>query len=79
MARFLELLGNGAKTVMVWLIRAYQVVFAGAPRGCRFEPTCSEYAIEAIERFGVFKGTLKAAWRVLRCNPWSPGGYDPVR
>lgn len=45
---------------------------------CRFTPTCSAYAIEAITVHGAFKGTLLAAWRVLRCNPFCRGGYDPV-
>lgn len=45
---------------------------------CRFRPTCSDYAIQAIEKYGVFKGGLMAAWRVLRCNPWNKGGHDPV-
>jgi putative membrane protein insertion efficiency factor len=46
---------------------------------CRFRPTCSDYAIQAIEKYGVFRGGLKAAWRVLRCNPWNKGGHDPVK
>ncbi len=45
---------------------------------CIFYPTCSEYAIEAYEKYGFFKGTLLTVWRVLRCNPFSKGGYDPV-
>ena len=49
------------------------------PHGfCRFKPTCSEYAIQAIEKHGVAKGGLKALWRVLRCNPWNKGGWDPL-
>lgn len=49
------------------------------PHGfCKYKPTCSEYAIGAIEKFGLIKGGLKAFWRVLRCNPWSKGGWDPV-
>lgn len=48
------------------------------PKACRFTPTCSEYAIEAIEKFGVIRGSLLAGYRVLRCNPYSKGGYDPV-
>jgi len=67
------------RKALIWIIKAYQIIFAGAPRTCRFEPTCSQYAIEAIEVFGVFKGLAKAVWRILRCNPWNPGGYDPVR
>jgi len=45
---------------------------------CRYVPTCSEYAMEAIERFGIFRGGLMAAWRLLRCHPFVKGGYDPV-
>ncbi len=45
---------------------------------CIFYPTCSEYAIQAYEKYGFFKGTLLTVWRVLRCNPWGKGGYDPV-
>lgn len=46
---------------------------------CRFKPTCSEYGIQAIEKYGLIKGGLKAVWRVLRCNPWNKGGHDPVK
>lgn len=45
---------------------------------CRFHPTCSEYAIQALEKHGFIKGGFKAVWRVLRCNPWSKGGHDPL-
>lgn len=45
---------------------------------CKFYPTCSQYALEAIEKYGALKGTGKAIWRILRCNPMSRGGYDPV-
>ena len=45
---------------------------------CKFYPTCSQYALEAIEKYGALKGGLMAAWRILRCNPFSKGGYDPV-
>ena len=48
------------------------------PPRCRFYPTCSHYTYTAIERFGVIKGTLLGMWRILRCNPFNPGGYDPV-
>ena len=49
------------------------------PPSCRFTPTCSRYAVDALRRYGFFKGCWLAAWRVLRCNPFNPGGYDPLR
>lgn len=48
------------------------------PPTCRFTPTCSQYAIEAIRKHGPFKGVALAVWRILRCNPWGGSGYDPV-
>lgn len=48
-------------------------------RCCRFCPSCSEYAIEAVKKYGIFSGGVKSAWRILRCNPFSKGGYDPVK
>jgi uncharacterized protein len=67
------------KNVLVMTIRFYQkVISPGLPRSCRFWPTCSDYAIEAIQKYGVLKGLLKAGIRVLKCNPFHPGGYDPV-
>jgi putative membrane protein insertion efficiency factor len=48
------------------------------PRRCKYEPSCSRYAAQAIRRFGILRGLVLAAWRLLRCNPWSHGGYDPV-
>ena len=45
---------------------------------CRFYPTCSQYALEAYEKYGFFKGSILSLWRILRCNPFSKGGYDPV-
>ncbi|MDR2756460.1 MAG: membrane protein insertion efficiency factor YidD [Planctomycetaceae bacterium] len=47
------------------------------PNVCRFEPTCSTYMIEAIRKYGVIRGILKGLWRIIRCNPWNSGGYDP--
>jgi putative membrane protein insertion efficiency factor len=50
------------------------------PHGfCRFSPTCSEYAIQSIEKYGLIKGGILSIWRVLRCNPFNKGGYDPVK
>lgn len=61
------------------LIRLYQrFVSPALPRRCKYEPTCSSYALEAIREFGAARGTLLAGWRLLRCNPFSHGGYDPV-
>jgi putative membrane protein insertion efficiency factor len=61
------------------LIRGYQRLISPAfPRRCRYEPTCSAYAVESIGRFGALRGTLLATWRLLRCNPFSHGGFDPV-
>jgi putative membrane protein insertion efficiency factor len=60
-------------------IRLYQRVISPAlPRRCKYEPTCSAYAVQAIRELGVLRGTIVAAWRLARCNPFSDGGYDPV-
>jgi uncharacterized protein len=60
-------------------IRLYQRAISPAlPRRCKYEPTCSAYAAEALRRHGVLRGLVLAAWRLLRCNPFSHGGYDPV-
>ncbi len=67
------------KTVLIALLRFYR--YAISPmlgRNCRFHPTCSEYAIEAIRRHGALRGGWMAAKRVGRCHPFNPGGYDPV-
>jgi len=60
-------------------IRAYQrLVSPLLPRRCKYEPSCSRYAAQAIEQYGILRGLVLAGWRLLRCNPWSHGGYDPV-
>ncbi len=60
-------------------ILAYQRVISPAlPRRCKYLPTCSAYAVDALHEFGILRGLVLAAWRVLRCNPFSHGGYDPV-
>jgi len=67
------------KRVMLWLIRFYKRrISPGLPCACRFTPTCSEYAEEAIRRFGAVRGGELAARRLLRCQPFAKGGYDPV-
>jgi putative membrane protein insertion efficiency factor len=68
------------KRLALALIAGYQrLVSPLLPRRCRYEPTCSAYAVESIRRFGVARGLLLACWRLLRCNPFSHGGFDPVR
>ncbi len=67
------------KRILVALLRAYQ--YAVSPllgRNCRYFPSCSEYAVEAVEKHGAFKGGWLGVKRVCRCHPWHPGGYDPV-
>ena len=67
------------KHVMIWLIRLYQKFISPLkPACCRFTPTCSQYAVEAFTKRGFFVGFGLTVWRVLRCNPFSKGGYDPV-
>ena len=67
------------KTVLRFLLRGYQRWISPAlPPACRYGPSCSNYALEAIELHGALRGSLLAAWRVLRCHPFARGGYDPV-
>jgi putative membrane protein insertion efficiency factor len=62
-----------------WLLRAYKRVISPLlPASCRYVPTCSEYAAEALARHGLLRGTALGLWRLLRCNPFSRAGYDPV-
>jgi uncharacterized protein len=68
-----------ARRLAVAPVIAYQRLLSPAlPRRCKYEPTCSAYAVQAIRRFGILRGLLLAAWRLLRCNPFSHGGFDPV-
>jgi uncharacterized protein len=67
------------RAVVVAPIRFYRrFVSPALPRRCKYHPSCSEYAVEAIRTYGVLRGLVLAAWRLLRCNPWSHGGVDPV-
>lgn len=68
------------KRLLLSLIRSYKRFLSPLlPRRCKYEPSCSTYAVEAVERFGALRGTVLAVWRILRCNPFSHGGFDPVR
>ncbi len=67
------------KHVMIWLISLYRKFISPLkPPCCRFTPTCSAYALEAFKKRGFFVGFILTVWRILRCNPFSKGGYDPV-
>lgn len=76
------------RKIVVNLIKLYQKTLSFDhgplkniyPHGfCRFSPTCSQYGVEAIGKYGIIKGGLMTSWRILRCNPWNKGGYDPVK
>jgi putative membrane protein insertion efficiency factor len=67
------------KRLLLAMVAAYQRWISPAmPRRCRYEPSCSAYAAESIKRFGAARGLLLASWRLLRCNPLSHGGFDPI-
>jgi putative membrane protein insertion efficiency factor len=67
------------RSAVIAPIRLYQRLISPAlPRSCKYEPTCSHYAVDAVRTEGVLRGLVLASWRILRCNPWSHGGYDPV-
>ena len=70
---------TAARRAFIAPITLYQrLVSPLLPRRCKYEPTCSSYASQAVLRYGMLRGLVLAGWRVLRCNPWSHGGYDPV-
>jgi len=74
-----EALRRGAQAVVLAPVVAYQKLISPAiPRRCKYEPTCSRYALDAVREYGILRGLVLAGWRLLRCNPWSYGGYDPV-
>jgi len=75
----LPTLSTVVATPALWLIKAYQLVISPMrPPTCRFYPSCSAYAVTAIKRFGIVRGSWLAARRLLRCHPWNPGGVDHV-
>jgi uncharacterized protein len=72
-------LGAHCRAVVLAPVRFYQRFISPAlPRRCKYYPTCSAYAVDAIRELGVLRGLIVAGWRLLRCNPFSHGGYDPV-
>lgn len=67
------------RSVALGMIRFYQrFVSPGLGSNCRFYPSCSEYTYQAVEKYGVLRGSLMGGWRIMRCNPFNKGGYDPV-
>ena len=67
------------RAILLAPIRLYQrFVSPLLPRRCKYLPTCSDYAVQAVREYGALRGFVLASWRLLRCNPWSHGGYDPV-
>jgi putative membrane protein insertion efficiency factor len=72
-------ISRGPRLVATLPIQIYQrLVSPLIGQRCRYYPSCSEYAVQAIQRFGILRGLVLAGWRLLRCNPWSRGGFDPV-
>jgi putative membrane protein insertion efficiency factor len=70
---------TAASRILVAPIRVYKRVISPAlPQRCKYHPSCSTYAVQAIESYGILRGAVLAVWRLLRCNPFSHGGYDPV-
>ena len=68
-----------ARRLFILPIRGYQLLLSPmVGERCKYYPSCSEYAVQAIGRFGILRGLVLAGWRLLRCNPWSRGGFDPV-
>ena len=76
--RWLYCLRRVPSLVLVALVQAYQLFLSPLlGRHCRFEPTCSQYFIEAVRKYGAVRGSWRGLLRILRCHPWHPGGYDP--
>ena len=68
------------KRALIKLVKMYQKqISPSLGHWCKYQPTCSQYMIDCLEKYGVIRGLPRGIWRILRCNPWSKGGYDPVR
>ena len=79
-APFGRAVSRAARVIVIAPIVVYRRVISPVlPRRCKYEPTCSRYGLDAIRTYGILRGIVLAVWRVLRCNPWSDGGYDPVQ
>jgi putative membrane protein insertion efficiency factor len=73
---------NAVRAALRWLVvlpvRFYQLVLGPMlPKVCKFHPSCSDYFIQAVDKYGPLRGSVKGMWRICRCNPWNRGGYDP--
>jgi putative membrane protein insertion efficiency factor len=78
MRRLFPWLRTAVSAFLIALVRSYQALLCPLlPTVCRFQPSCSEYFILAVQQYGPVRGTCKGAWRICRCNPFHPGGYDP--
>jgi putative membrane protein insertion efficiency factor len=78
-SRFTDGISRTASTVLLAPVRFYRrFVSPALPARCKYHPSCSAYAVQAVKELGPVKGTIVAAWRLARCNPWSNGGYDPL-
>ncbi|MBI1900328.1 MAG: membrane protein insertion efficiency factor YidD [Planctomycetia bacterium] len=76
--RLLRLLWNLPALALIGMVRLYQILLSPIfGRQCRFQPTCSNYFIQAVRKYGAVSGSLRGAWRICRCHPFHPGGYDP--
>ena len=80
LVRTAEALWRLPRQVLVGVVRVYQTVVSPLfPPQCRYTPSCSQYAVEALQRYGAVRGAILATWRILRCNPWGGHGHDPPR
>ena len=78
MSDFWKLLVDLPSRILIGMVRLYQIFLSPLiGQQCRFHPTCSRYFIQAVQKHGAIKGSLKGAWRICRCHPFNPGGYDP--
>lgn len=78
--KIFHLLSKGINSILIGMVKFYKKFISPlkGKRCCRYIPSCSQYALEALQKYGPFKGSVLAIWRILRCNPFSKGGYDPV-